>query len=390
MTTALIIQREFRAQIKNKSFIWSTAITCLLIIAAGIGFKIFSGMGDDEGEAGPTIAVTEQASVLTDSLESLGATVTEISDPAAAVEDEEVDAAIDGEPTALTIYLEDSSDPADARTIIENAATSYVVTQELGGQASADLSQKLAQAASPEVVNLEAEEMDATVDPVLMAIGMATLILIYVAIVMSISMLAIGIVEEKSSRIVEILLATVKPRQVLLGKVLGLGAAILLMVTSYLVSGVIAAAIAGFLPKIALDASMWGAIGISVIWILLGFFMFAMLTGGLAATVSRQEELGAVTTPLVMLSLVPFYLGFFLVPTMPDALVTKVLSFIPFFAPFMMPLRAAYGLAPWEPLLAMAICLASIPLLAALAGKIYQRSILRMGERVKITQALRG
>lgn len=390
MTTALIIQREFRAQIKSKSFIWSTAITCLIIIAAGIGFNIFSGMGDDEAEDGPMIAVTEQASVLTEALESLGATVIEASDPREAAEEEEVDAALDGDPTALTIYLEDSSDPADVRPIVENAATGYVVTRELGEQASAELSQMLAQAGNPQVVGLDDEETEENVDPILLAIGFATLILTYMAIVMSISMLAIGIVEEKASRIVEILLATVKPRQLLLGKVLGLGATILLMVASYLVSAVIAAAIAGILPEIAIDSSMWLAIAASVVWILLGFFMFAVLTGGLASTVSRQEELGAVTTPIVMLSLVPFYLGFFLVPTMPDALVTKILSFIPLFAPFMMPVRAGFGMAAWEPLLAIVLCLASIPLLAALAGKIYQRSILRTGERVKLTQALRG
>ena len=71
---------------------------------------------------------------------------------------------------------------------------------------------------------------------------------------------------------------------------------------------------------------------------------------------------------------------------MPEATVTKVLSYIPIFSPYLMPMRAAVGdVAPWEHGLAIGLSLVAIPLLGILAGKIYERSILHVGERVKLT-----
>jgi len=81
----------------------------------------------------------------------------------------------------------------------------------------------------------------------------------------------------------------------------------------------------------------------------------------------------------------------FLVPNNPDGTTVKVLSQVPFFAPFMMPMRQALGNVQWwELALAIGICLVTIPILAAIAGKIYSRSVLRTGERVKLLEALRS
>ena len=126
-------------------------------------------------------------------------------------------------------------------------------------------------------------------------------------------------------------------------------------------------------------------------WLVLGFFFYAMATGALAATASRQEDLGAVTAPISMTLLIPFYVGLFLVPAMPEATVTKVLSMVPGISPFAMPVRQAYDtVTTSELLIAAALGVVAIPLVAAIAGKIYENSILHTGRRLKITEAIRA
>ena len=73
---------------------------------------------------------------------------------------------------------------------------------------------------------------------------------------------------------------------------------------------------------------------------------FAAITGGLSATVSRQEDLGAVQTPIIFMQLIPMYTAMYLVPYLPEATITKVLSYIPAFSPYLMPMRAAIGEVP--------------------------------------------
>src|SRR5699024_3672260 len=160
-------------------------------------------------------------------------------------------------------------------------------------------------------------------------------------------MVSVGVVEEKSSRVVEILLATIRPTQLLAGKVLGVGVVALRQVIIFAVGGFIAAQATGGLDGFELDRG--SALGMLLQWVLLGFAIYVVLVGGLAALVSRQEDIGAVTTPMVFGMMIPFYLGIYLVPNAPEALATKVLSQIPFFSPFMMPVRIAFGTAEtWE------------------------------------------
>ena len=110
-----------------------------------------------------------------------------------------------------------------------------------------------------------------------------------------------------------------------------------------------------------------------------------------ARFVSRQEDIGSVTTPLLFLLFIPFYTTMFLVPNDPDTTLVRVLSQIPIFAPFMMPVRDAFGaLEPLEMPLALAIAAATIPGLVWLAARVYQRGVLHTGGRMKLSEALRS
>jgi ABC-2 type transport system permease protein len=220
------------------------------------------------------------------------------------------------------------------------------------------------------------------------AVAMVALVLLLIVLITGCQMIAMGVVEEKSSRVVEILLATIKPTQLLAGKILGVGAYGLFQVA------VLGGAIVGSLIACGLvdqiDVPLGGPLALLLVWFLLGYTVFALLFGAVASLVSRQEDIGAVTTPLTFLVLGPYYVSMFLVPEQPDSNLVRILSEIPILSPFMMPMRDALGSVPaWEMGLAILLTIATIPGLVWIAARIYRRGVLHMGTRMKIGDALK-
>ena len=226
-------------------------------------------------------------------------------------------------------------------------------------------------------------------------VGMVAVMFVAIPIFMGMGALNSGVVEEKTSRVVEIILTTVKPRTLLLAKLLGIGSAVLVFIACYLAGIVAGAGLAGVLPSMenlaAAHLNPWTFAPAVLVWLAVGYFTFGGLSGALASTVSRQEDLGAVQTPVIFGAMIPMYVALYLVPYAPDTTVTHILSCCPFLSAFMMPMRMALGaVGVWEQLLAFAVQIATICLLSLLAGKVYERSILHTGERLKLRQALRG
>ncbi len=235
----------------------------------------------------------------------------------------------------------------------------------------------------------------AQTNPLGFIVGMVAVMFVAIPIFMGMGALNSGVVEEKTSRVVEIILTTVKPRTLLLAKLLGIGSAVLVFIACYLAGIVAGAGLAGVLPSMenlaAAHLNPWTFAPAVLVWLAVGYFTFGGLSGALASTVSRQEDLGAVQTPVIFGAMIPMYVALYLVPYAPDTTVTHILSCCPFLSPFMMPMRMALGaVGVWEQLLAFAVQIATICLLSLLAGKVYERSILHTGERLKLRQALRG
>ena len=243
-------------------------------------------------------------------------------------------------------------------------------------------------AAVPQVESLAEEEPSDFGPEYLVAILSISLLLF--ALIGTGSLIAMGVVEEKTSRVVEILLATIRPSELLAGKILGIGIVGLGQVV--ILGGAAGASFAatGLLEGFQID--LGGTMVLVLLWFLLGFAVFSLLFGGFAALISRQEEIGAVTTPLMFLMFIPFYLAMFMgMSDSADSTVMRVLSQVPFFAPFMMPVRHVYGaVEAWEMALAIGIAVATIPLLVWIAGRVYRRGVLHTGGRMKLSQALRG
>lgn len=388
----LVIKREFTTLLGSKAMKISTAVLVILFLAAGFLGRFL--LGDDGEQAGPeqlTIGVTTEAAPLTPYLESEpNVSIKDIgnTDPREAfnAKGANFEAIVSGDPSAPVVSSSNSGTAVREMTIL--AATEYLVDE--AGALTPELSQQLQAVSAVRVVDVS--ENAISNNPIGYAVGMASVIILMMITIMGVSTLSAGVVEEKSSRVVEILLTTVRPRTLLLGKILGIGSAMLVIFLIYLagifgglwISGLLEGA--GAVVQALGALGVWGYVPMVLLWILLGYFTFAAITGGLAATVSRQEDLGAVQTPIIFMQLIPMYVAMYLVPYLPDATITKVLSYIPIFSPYLMPMRAAIGeVAPWEHGLAIGLSLLAIPLLGMLAGKIYERSILHVGERVKLS-----
>jgi ABC-2 type transport system permease protein len=220
-----------------------------------------------------------------------------------------------------------------------------------------------------------------------LAVGVIAGILVYVALMLYGQMVAQGVVEEKTSRIVELLLTAIRPWQLLLGKVLGIGVLglgqLLLVAVAGVVTGVQTHALT--LPGSVAASALAGA----VIWFLLGYLAYALMFAAVGALVSRQEDVGGAVAPLTVFIIVPYVLGISILPSNPGSLLLAVLSFIPLFSPTLMPMRIAAGVPLWETAASIALMVLFIAALVWLAGRIYGNAVTRTGAKVKLTDALK-
>jgi ABC-2 type transport system permease protein len=198
---------------------------------------------------------------------------------------------------------------------------------------------------------------------------------------------SMGVVEEKSSRVVEVLLSSIRARSLLAGKVIGLGILGLFQLLLIAALGLAAATAAG---AIDVDNDVMAAAGMALVWFLVGYAFYASLFAAAGALVPRQEELQSVTTPLTLILLISFFVSFAVLDN-PDGTLAHVTSFIPMTAPITMPARIALGAAsPVEIAGALVVTLGCAALLIPLAGRIYSGAVLRTGSAVKLRDAWRA
>jgi ABC-2 type transport system permease protein len=196
---------------------------------------------------------------------------------------------------------------------------------------------------------------------------------------------AMGVVEEKSSRVVEIMLSAIPARAFLAGKIIGIGALGMVQLVVVAALGVGVAAAAGV---ISLTGPMLTPVLLSLGWFVLGYAVYASLAAAAAARVSRQEELQNVTTPLTMTAMFSYFASFYSF-MQPDSRLVEVISVIPPFSALVMPIRMSRGDASGlEVGLALTLMVALIVGLVLLAARIYEGAVLRMGSKVSVREAL--
>ena len=211
-------------------------------------------------------------------------------------------------------------------------------------------------------------------------------------------MIARGVLEEKTSDIVEILISSVRPSEMMLGKIVGIGGVGLTQVAIWgLVIAVAAmfglAGAAPVLAQLGLDISgvavPWDLILWSVVYFVTGYLMYSGVFAAAGALVTSEQDVQQV----LILALMPIILPILVLPAAmqtPDAPWVVAMSLFPFFSPILMPMRIAASNVPmWQSALAVVLLLAATPALAWAAGRIYRVGILMKGKRPNLPELVR-
>lgn len=377
----LVARREFGQRIRERSFFISLLIT-LGIIAVVVLLPRFSDFGSDSYDValvGDSLsleeAVARQASVA--DVEVSFQPVSDADEAEQAVRDGDIDAYVDGD----TVVVDQSLD-SSLRVVLENAYSQVEGARALesAGIDPAEVSAALT-SATLETVTLDPEADERETRGAIAFFG--TIVLFGQLITYSM-WVAMGVVEEKSSRVVEVILATIPARALLAGKIIGIG---LLGFVQLALIGGLGLVLASALGALELSGPMITPVLTALGWFVLGFAAYASLSAAAAARISRQEDLQNVTTPVNTLMMVSYF-GAFYVFLNQDSPVAGILSIAPPFSALIMPLRMARGdAAGWEIGLALGLMLALIAVLVVLAARIYEGAVLRMGAKVSLKDA---
>lgn len=386
----LVAGREIRTRMRAPSYIIGTLAMIAAICATVVGTAFLQDDDDDRVVAAapgaePYLEVLRSADGVSEST-----TFTEVDDA------EEAEERVSGGEYALLLTVDSdglavvTAGPIDSDL---HALLEIVVVQERAGDALVSAGVSPAQAQEILAQGLEVRDVsdqDEGVGDRLM-LSLVAVGLLYVFLVVFGIYVAQGVVEEKASRIVEILLSAIRPWHLMFGKILGIGVVGMTQFLS-LVSAVLATLMAtdqlGSVPDTTVNVAV-----VTLVWFILGYFLFATMLAASGALVSRQEDVQAAVQPVLGLLAVPFAAGVYLVTRNPvdPGRGVEILSLIPPFSPVMMPLRSALEEVPlWQHATAVGLSVVLFIVLVALASRIYSNAILRTGSRIKVTEALRS
>ena len=385
----LVARREFITRVRSRFFQIGTVVFVVvlagyIVLQANVISKATTTVKIGFVGASQSLAQPLQAVASSSSLKVEVHLIRDVATGEAEVRDGTLDALVSGEPTAPQVAVKDSLD-STVGAALEGLVKEAVLNQAIasnGGDASA-IEAEVARAG----IHLVRLDPNAAQRDQNYVVGLFVAVLLYVAITLYGQLVAAGVVEEKANRVIEILLSTVRPRQLMLGKVVGIG---LVGLVQLVVVGVVAVIAVMRTHALTIPTVTFVAVAGGLYWFVLGFVLYALMFAAAASLVSRQEDLGAVTTPITLL-IVGTYLAFFWVGANPTQPLAIALSVIPPLAPVLMASRIATGDAQaWQVLLASVLTVIEIGALNALAARIYQNSVLRVGTRVRLLDAWRG
>jgi ABC-2 type transport system permease protein len=391
-----IAMREIREHGRSKSFLITTAVTFLLVAALVVVPGLIGG-GTSEyaiGSVGegnePIISAAEQLGNASDEPDA---------EPSVAMETEtfedreSAEAAIDaGEVDAVLIdgseVIVESVGGFGGSTVLEllqrgaaSVELETIVAEE--GQAAADVIDVMT--SDPlETTTLSGQDAG---DETRGAVAYAGLLLLYMAVLLYGNWMLAGVTEEKSNRVVEVLLSSVKPWQILAGKIIGIGSLGIAQFAGTILVALLAVTLTDVLELPSLDASLVFNL---ILWFILGFLLFAVMYGAAGSLVSRMEDAQNVAFPMSMIAVAGFFVSIAALSD-PDGTAAVIGTFIPFTAPFVVPVRAALEAIPvWQYIASVVITIATIVGLVLVAGRIYAGGLLRFGTRVKLRDAWRS
>ena len=386
--------REITERVRSKAYLITTGLTVLIVLGLIVAPSLF---GSDTAES--TVgAIGEGNDVIISTAVDLGNANDEPGDPPSvaietvefedretaemALQDGEVDAVIvDGEEVIVQSVggFTGNSLLGDLQRAAGTVQIQEIVEEE--GQQAADIIEILTSDPLETTTLTEGDPDDGDSRTMIAYFG---LLLLYLAVLLYGTWILTGVTEEKSNRVVEVLLSSVRPWQILGGKILGIGSLALLQLLGTIAVALVALRVTGAfdLPPIEIEA-----VFNLLLWFVVGFVIFAVLFGAAGSLVSRTEEANTIAMPMSMAAVVGFFVSISALND-PDGVVATIFTFVPITAPFVVPVRAALQSIPaWQYILALVICLVTIGVLTVLAGRIYAGGLLRYGGRVGVREA---
>ena len=382
----LVAQRDFWFRLRDKGFLISTGIT-LAVFTVFILIRAYGGggtptfdlglLGDGSTHLGPLVVSSADA-------QHVKVRTTAVTDRTAAeagLKDGSLDAVlVDG---SRLLVQQDAPSPLEAAiqaAVVADALQSALVAHHVPHD-------EIANILDPTPVSVSSIEPQDPNRDTNSTVAFVAVLLLYGQLFGYGVWVATGVIEEKASRVVEILLSTIRPRQLLAGKILGIGTLGLLQLLCISTYGIVLASATGAL---SFPAHAIGTAALAIGWFILGFGFYASLFAVAGALVARMEELQNAIVPLNLVILASFFVSIGSVND-PGSTLARVASIVPFSSALAMPVRISLGSASaLEIVAALVVLVGSIALLIPLAGRVYSGAVLRTGSRVKLRDAWRA
>ncbi len=375
-TIALITRREIRSRVLSKAFLVGLLVTVLVIFGVfGIAAAVSS---DDPIRVG---LVGQQPEGARENLEIIGELdettfdVTEFStrsEAELAILDGDLDGAIvDGKSLVMR-----ETDP-ELVGLVTPAWQQASLIEELAdaGLSTSEIRTALTQAEPLAIVELEPDPESGAKE----AVAFMSVILLFISIQVAGAYIMMGVFEEKTTKVVELVLSSVQARHLLGGKIIGVGVLGIVQVAALALSAIVAASIFG---SSALPALSPVLIGTGLIWFVLGYLLYGSVFAAGASLAPRQEDAQSTLGPVSLILMISYF-GAIFAASDPESTLARVVSWLPITAPFAMPGRIASGDALWwEVIGAMVLTAATATLVLLMAERIYVRSIIHTDRKL--------
>jgi len=395
----IILFHTYMSKLKTKSFIITTIITALIVVGLTNIENIIKQF-DGDGESTQIGVIDETGELLSFFQEQVQATDDSIEIQELEGSEEEASRLVtegdlegyllltyDSENLPQGIYKANSITNSDISSKLQQALQQVKVSlaTENAGITDEQLNQLFAPVSFEQIA---LEQNAKTEEELNQARGLVYVLLfvIYFAVIMYASMIAMEVATEKSSRVMEILISSVSPIKQMFGKILGIGLLSLTQMVVILVIGYTSikqnmdSLEGSFFEVFGFEELPVSTFVYAIIFFILGYFLFATLAAFLGSLVSRIEDVQQMITPMTLLIVAAFMIAMFGL-TKPEAPFITVTSFIPFFTPMIMFLRVGMLHLPfWEIALGIGILVATIVLLAIFGARVYRGGVLMYGK----------
>jgi ABC-2 type transport system permease protein len=387
----LVARREILERGRSRAFLISLALTVVFVLA-GIFLPQVLGGGDQAHKLGVvgTPPTGFDAALAATSDQAQMKIVTEPVADVATGEARLKDGTLDGMLVVPTQaggsaeFVVKERDNSSFAQVVGAAWSAASATQVLT-DAGVDPATVAAASKPPELRELEPSDPNRDTAFIFANVGV---ILLFIAIFTFGTWVLTGVVEEKQSRVVEVVLSTVQARDLLVGKVLGIGLLGLVQLIIIVVFGLTFGTITG---RFSLPPTTGAAVAMLLLWFAIGYVFYSTALGVLGALASRMEEASNASSPVSILASLSYVFALLVAIQSPDGVAARIATFLPPVSPMIVPLRAALdAIEPWEIGLAVIVNAIAVWLLLEFGGRVYSGAVLQTAGRMKLRDAWRA